>query len=359
MGLANLARWFASWGQTMNRMHGLDVARYLALVGMVIVNFDVVMVAPAAQEAGWLAALLQGKAAALFVVLAGVGFGLANTNKAWSQSIQVTSKRFVFLLILGLINAMVFQADIIHFYAFYFLFAMLMLPLSTAILILIMVGLLVDSVLMIMLFDYDLGWDWANYHYEDFWTLAGFFRNLFFNGWHPVIPWLAFLVLGMVLSRLSLQHRQTQIKLVVIGTLVFMATTALSQYLLAGMEKQSEWAALLTTQPIPPMPLYMVAAAGCAMAVIGLCLILAPKLSQWRLLPWLTAAGRQTLTWYLLHIFLGMGVLEAVNRLGNQSPQQALVASLSFCLLMTIAAHWINHKFQRGPVEALMRKMTQ
>ena len=40
--------------------------------------------------------------------------------------------------------------------------------------------------------------------YEGIATPAGFARNLFFNGWHPVLPWLSFLLFGMVLGRLEL-----------------------------------------------------------------------------------------------------------------------------------------------------------
>ncbi len=58
------------------RIDGLDLARYLALVGMVIVNFSIVMGAD--NDTGWAHAFAQslsGRAAATFVVLAGIGLG--------------------------------------------------------------------------------------------------------------------------------------------------------------------------------------------------------------------------------------------------------------------------------------------
>ena len=61
------------------RLHGLDLARYLALAGMVLVNFRLAMAVPAEGE-GWLAGffhLLEGKASATFVTLAGLGLVLA------------------------------------------------------------------------------------------------------------------------------------------------------------------------------------------------------------------------------------------------------------------------------------------
>ena len=59
------------------RLAGLDIARALAVFGMVVVNFKIVL---GAAQAGpsWLVSvtdLLDGRAAATFVLLAGVGLG--------------------------------------------------------------------------------------------------------------------------------------------------------------------------------------------------------------------------------------------------------------------------------------------
>ena len=58
---------------TKNRILAYDFARGLAIIGMVFVNFKVVMVAETDAFLYQLVDVLSGKAAALFVVLAGVG----------------------------------------------------------------------------------------------------------------------------------------------------------------------------------------------------------------------------------------------------------------------------------------------
>ena len=83
------------------RLTGLDVARYLAFVGMVVVNFKVVTGAVKAEgdvEAGLkaVAGALEGRAAAAFVILAGLGLGLASKARA---SGVVTLRRSLFLLV--------------------------------------------------------------------------------------------------------------------------------------------------------------------------------------------------------------------------------------------------------------------
>ena len=50
-----------------------------------------------------------------------------------------------------------------------------------------------------------------------FGQLMGSLETYFFNGFHPVFPWLGFLLLGIVLSRTSLKDRHVQIKLITWG----------------------------------------------------------------------------------------------------------------------------------------------
>ena len=64
-----------------NRIIGIDIARALAVTGMIVVNFKVVFGENGPIWAKSIAGLFDGKAAATFVVLAGVGLALM-TNSA-------------------------------------------------------------------------------------------------------------------------------------------------------------------------------------------------------------------------------------------------------------------------------------
>lgn len=340
------------------RLEGLDLARYLAFVGMVIVNFKIAM--GAEDGAGGLHLLtsaLEGRAAATFVVLAGIGLGLAGA-KRMGQTIAVTIKRAIFLLAIGLLNMTIFDADILHYYAFYFLFGVLLLPLRIPGLIAIIIALNFAFVGMVLSLNYDAGWNWETYTYSDFWTPVGFVRNLFFNGWHPVVPWLGFLLFGIALSRILLAERATQAKMVIFGA-AGVAVAELSSRLLASQFAviDPELAVLATTSPIPPMPLYLLAGIGAASIVIGICLLLSDSLKTIGVLDLVVPAGRQTLTLYIAHILVGMGTLEALGMLGGQTIGQALSASLLFCGLATLYALIWKRWFKRGPIEAMMRKL--
>lgn len=346
--------------QPRQRLVGLDLARFFAFVGMVIVNFDIVMVhgGIAMYESSFLAQALQGRAAATFVVLAGIGLGLAAAGGDWSRTFTVTLKRAAFLLVVGLLNAQIFEADIIHYYAVYFLIGALLVRASEAMLWIAMFGLVFGFVGLTGAMDYEAGWNWTTLTYNDFWTPQGFIRNLFFNGWHPVVPWLAFLLFGIWLSRLDLGARAVQVRLAISGaTMIAVSMLASRRFAALVGGDGSEAAILFTTESVPPMPLYMLAGSGAACLVIGLCLYLAPRLKSAQVFKMVTAAGRQTLTLYIAHIVIGMGVLEALGMIGGQTGSAALLASLLFCVLAIVYATLWSRRFKRGPLESMMRRL--
>ena len=342
------------------RLEGLDLARFLAFLGMVIVNFKIVMGADAATEGGILGLIatgLEGRAAASFVVLAGIGLGLGAARAGEASLVAVTLRRAAFLFIAGLLNSLIFDADILHYYAVYFLFAVACLPLSTARLIALAVA--VNAVFVVLLFtlDYDAGWNWDTLTYSGFWTPDGFVHNLFFNGWHPVFPWLGFLLFGLILARLDLASHALQQRLVLLGAAALAGAELLSRALLPLAVGDAELAAILTTSPIPPMPLYSVAGLGASSLLTGLCLILAPALARIGALHLVVPAGRQTLTLYIAHILIGMGMLEALGLIGDQSLASAFAAALIFCAASVVCAWMWARRFGRGPAEAAMRRL--
>ena len=342
------------------RLHGLDLARYLAFVGMVIVNFSVVLgVDDSPGYIGSLISSFQGRAAATFVVLAGVGLGLSLKPGAFSLAFILTSKRALFLLILGLINMPIFPADILHYYAFYFFFGVLLARYSSRLLWTMIVVLNIASVLLILNLDYQQGWNFETLDYLDFWQPSGFIRNLFFNGFHPLIPWLGFFLFGLILSRLELTKRTTQVHLLMWGSVVFITVELSSRYAKQALDGHELLTILAATDAMPPMPLYTVAGISIASVVISLCLLLGQRLAGSNLLNILSAPGKQTLTLYMAHILVGMGVLEALGLLASpQSPMLALSSAIIFSIICLIYANLWQVKFARGPLEALMRRTT-
>lgn len=357
----------------LGRIAGLDFARFLAFFGMVLVNFKIVMLPPNATlgGAGWFYALLEGRAAALFVILAGIGLGLTvkiarlNYDGGIGNFSSTTLKRGVFLFAIGMLNAIIFSADILHYYGIYFLFAAFLAPMSSRNLKIIIAGLLVAASLMLFAFDFDAGWDWKNYEYEGFFSIEGGVRNLFYNGWHPVIPWLGFLLFGVLLSRINLTSKTIQYKMIFGGLAVALICYGLSNGIVSaifetGDEDLMELIPVFSMGPVPVPAtlLYMISASASALAVIAMSIIFAKRFANLPMVKAINIAGRQTLTLYIAHIYLGMGLMEMSGMLGNASISVSLLTSVLFVFVAAIACNiWANF-FKLGPLETVMRKIT-
>ena len=302
------------------RLAGPDIARFIAFTGMVLVNFRI-----AAQVSGthdWafqITHLFEGRAAALF------------------------------LLAIGLLNQIIFPADILHYYGVYFLCAIPMMRLSPRGLLIASSLILALSFAMLIGLNYEAGWNWITLEYSNFWTPAGFIRNLFYNGWHPVFPWITFLLFGMWLGRLNLANHNTQIKLALAGGTWAAAIVALS----ATLVTDPELAEVMGLSPIPPGPLFMLAGIGTSTAMIGATLLVTPLLTRLNIAQWLAIPGRQTLTLYVAHILIGMGLLEAMGKLdGSLSSPMIFTIAILFATLTSLYAQLWSRINPRGPLEA-------
>jgi len=338
----------------LSRHEGLDLARFIAFVGMVFINFKVVMVAHLDPNHVGFSDLLEGRAAALFAVLAGIGLGLSARHTTHQQTFILTLKRAAFLFVLGLMNTTIFEADILHYYAFYFLIGAFCLTLRSWLLMGLIFLSNIAFVACVFTFDYDKGWDWTELSYQDFWTPMGFIRNLIFNGFHPILPWISFLILGILISRLDLKSHTIQNRLIWIGFIGYSVIELISKWLKSNVSENLT--ILIETVPIPPMPLYVLSGICAALFIIGLCLKLTPFFEETKVLKWLNPAGRQTLSLYIAHIIIGMGILESLNRIGAQSLLETTIATALFCGFATVFAYFWSSKFKRGPIEILIRK---
>lgn len=356
------------------RQLGYDVARALAVFGMVVVNFKIVMGAEAAGPSwlAWLVGCLDGRAAATFVVLAGVGISLLTKRAraegdadALAAKRRSLYKRAAVLFCFGLLYSPLWPADILHFYGVYLLIGAGLLNASDRRLWRLAILLALAFLPLLLLLDYERGWEWTTLTYTDFWTAGGMLRHLFFNGFHPVIPWAAFLLVGMWLGRQPLVTPVVRRRILVGGLLATLvaeiASVVLTGWMLASFpgENPTDIRDLCGTAPMPPTPLYLLSAGGTALALITACHAICQRFATatWLLRP-LTATGQLALTLYVAHVVVGMGMLEALGRLEHQSLSMAVVSALLFSAGgMGFAVVWRRHARQ-GPLEWLLRKMT-
>jgi uncharacterized membrane protein YeiB len=354
------------------RVIGFDVARALAMFGMVVVNFKVAMNAKTGNSILIeFSELFEGRASALFVILAGIGVTLMANRSARvdEQSLVLKDrlpliKRGLLLIVLGLAYTPIWGADILHFYGFYFLIAAIILKVNDKTLLLTSFIIMLIFPAIMMFFDYEQNWIWLTFTYENFWTLDGMLRRILFNGFHPVFPWAAFLVFGMWLGRQNLSDTLTRKKLF-IAAIVTLLVTEISFYAVRSMVgdgqplgmTSEEVTFLFSTSIIPPLPQYMISAASSAIIVLIGSLYFSEKFYQSNVVKWLYQAGKLSLTLYVAHVIIGMGVLEFIGRLENQTINFSLFCAFTFCTCgIFFSIFWLRF-FKTGPLEWAFRKL--
>lgn len=354
-----------------NRIEGFDVARALAIFGMIIVNFKIVMGTDHGNTALMtFSSLFEGRASALFVILAGMGITFLTKNKQHRSShleklrVQVSLfKRAILLIGLGYLFTLIWPADILHFYGFYFFIGLISINLSDKNLLRLTIAIILTFPLLMGVVDYEYGWNWETLSYQNFWTLDGILRHQFFNGFHPVFPWSAFLVFGMWLARQNLLERATQksifttslLTLVVIESAFYGLRVFAIDNSEIGLLKE-EVIFLFSTAIIPPLPQYMISAICSSMLIIIACVYIYQKNQQSHLLKYLAKTGQLSLSIYIAHVIVGMGIIEYLGLFDTSSIEVALLSAFGFCIASIVFSNtWLTF-FKSGPFEMLFKK---
>jgi uncharacterized membrane protein YeiB len=316
--------------------------------------------------------LIQGRAAATFVVLAGVGLSLMsrrallNSDDAGIRKNRYRIlKRALFLFILGTLNALIWREDILHFYAIYFVIGICLLTVPSRRLLLLSIIPVAISSLFVFAVDFDRGLALESDACSVFWISAAVACDIFFNGLYPVFPWATFLILGMWLGRQRLFDPILRKKILFIGVGVVALAEGISRMLfhlsIYGLRVFDADALLMwfTIEPWDPMPLFILSAGGTAVIVVSLSISFAQKWGnrQW-ILPFV-AVGQLSLTLYVAHILVGNIILSSMKGVNLEPYLFPIWGTLLFYSgALFFCPIWKRH-FMTGPLEGLMRRVSK
>jgi uncharacterized membrane protein YeiB len=355
-----------------NRIIGYDLARAVALLGMLLVNFSVLL-GNGTSDPTWLDHLIEmirGRAAATFVVLAGAGLSLLSKSVYLSKDrAAINAKRFtllkrsLFLLVIGLFNFVLSPiSDILHFYAVYIALGACLLTLSNRSLALLAFATIAVRFLVMTSFDFVKNWDFNTVADTGIGSLLGIIGHFLFNGCFPVVPWMAFVMVGMWIGRRDLSDRSFRKKLLLAGVGAVTIAESLSRvgmYLSSSAQHGHGLENLLPLFQIvswDSIPLFMISAMGTALGVISLSTILADKYGNSRWIMPHIAAGQVTLSLYVAHIIVGTLFLKAVETLEMELVFFPLWGTMVFYTGAVLFAYYWMRRFGKGPLELLMRR---
>ncbi len=348
------------------RLVGLDVARALALLGMVATHL-----LPAVADDGgqtWPHELAGGRSAALFAVLAGVTLAFLTGRRTpmrgrarLGASIGLAARAVMIALIgLALATQETGLAVILTYYGVLFLLGIPFAGLGARSLALLAAGWVVLAPVVSFWLRPDLtpfGFDNPEFaRLDQPGTLLG---ELLFTGYYPAVPWLAYLFAGMAVGRSDLARRGVQAGLLVGGVVLAGLASFLSHVLAAGQFTEAvladadfglfgntptdRWAWLLVGAPHSSTPFDLAQTIGSGLAVIGGCLLLVGVLPRpvGRVVAVVFGAGTMTLTLYSLH---------AVLRTDRFWPPEDGSFTRHVVLLGVIGAGFVLLRW-RGPLE--------
>ena len=351
-----------------HRIIGFDFARALAILGMMLVNYRIVFTM---EKVTWsfparAIALIEGRAAAVFLLLAGIGIslmsrtGLPGKNTDERLKIRITLiKRAMFLFILGMILYVLFEwtADILHYYGVFMVLLSLVLFLKNRGMFLIALVIPSLSLLLQVFLNYENGWTADFMNYMDFFTLRGFFRNLLFNGYHPLFPWISFMLFGIFLGRRDFNDLNQVKRLFVLSLTAALCIEGLSLLLIRVAGGTETAIYFLDTKPMNPTVFYVASSASWGTAFICLCRLLQEYWGNHAVYKGVVQTGQLALTHYILHSVVVLGVFYILDGLAYRNEWFVILLSTGvFVVMVLFSVLWLK-RFRRGPFELLMRKL--
>lgn len=332
------------------RIVGVDIARALAILGMLAVHIGPTDVG---GFVGRFYAAPYGRASLLFVFVAGVGITLLtrSTRSSSSGTRIKLAWRAALLLPAGLaLQELDHGANVIlQDYALFFVLAMLAIDLSRRWLLALAIGFATMGPVV-----YFLGRAVTPAAFERTPTtlsdpLLATVQGLVFSGPYPLITWGAPLLFGMWLGRLDLRSAVLRRRMVIGGGAVALVAFLLPRYLVAIFGPPTSFADarfLYTSSGHGQMPMWLVGGTAVAVALLGLALYAGDRAPR---LTWpFTAAGQLALTVYVGHLL----VLHAIpERATSERLPEAFAILAAFTAVILVGSALWRHAFDRGPLE--------
>lgn len=351
-------------GTSRGRLVGLDVARCLALLGMVATH----VLDPRTPDGDlaigqWLAG---GRASALFAVLAGVSLALMTRQPLRRGPLALRAAgitgRALLIALLGLALGGLDTgiAVILVYYGVLFVVGLPFTLLGVRALVpLTVVWVVVAPVVSHLVRPHLPPRGFESPTFAQLGDPGQLASELFLTGYYPVVPWLAYLLAGLALGRLDLRDTRLLAGLALGGLGTAVLATRISRSLVdpaiaseneLGMfgttPPDGDWSWLLVVAPHSATPFDLAQTIGSAVLVIATCLLLERLLPRvvTTVLGVVLGAGAATLTLYSLHV---------VMLTPQVWPDEEPTSYVSHVVVLLALGAVLRLARRRGPLEAV------
>lgn len=354
-----------------NRVYGIDIAKGLAIFGMIFMNYKIagkyLFSEPYNTNEITYSLLdnMSGRFGALFIFLAGMGVILMNWKALMNNDIvqlkinrRKLFKRSAFLLIIGMLFSLFWKADILHYYAFYIFIGSFLIKFKRRTLILLSIFCVIMFFILNLFLNWEIGWDFNTLEYVDLYTLEGFFKNLFFNGFHPIFPWMAFFLTGMAVAKSDLNTKSKNYLSIIVSIIVFVSVELLSFNLSKTIESK-ELYYLFSTNAMPPFFLFSISTMAMNIFALNLAIVISRIVSSNNIIiKSLINTGQFTMSHYVFHLFPGLYLLYVLNMIVEITVLSIFIYSVIYFIGAIYITQLWKKRFKHGPLETIMRKIS-
>jgi non-ribosomal peptide synthetase-like protein len=330
----------------------VDAARGLAVLCMMIEHFVPTEggEGPLELTAAAISRFAYGKSAPLFCMLLGLGMALAaqRGRVPWSHWLR----RALGLLVLGQLFAWAWTTEILMPLGLMTLLCAPLLTRSAGLIASVAIALLAVTPVLGGAFAAAVETDWLEdgSHLRDHGFGWATVRYFLIDGNYPLVPWLAFALVGVWLARVGWGSGRRAGGHCVLALALALAIAAQAYALWAGTREELDpaWASTWVPTSIP----FVLVGLSWAMVAIT-ALQLSQRVAP-RALAGLALLGRTSLTHYLGHIVLAYAGLRLLYGSEEWSVTAGVAGMVAYLACAWPATVWMLRRAQRGPAEALL-----
>ena len=335
-----------------SRRLAIDVARGLAVLGMMVEHLIPTegAVSPMGHWVTTISGWFTGRSASLFFVLAGMSWAIQMDRESESpKHFAYVLRRSACLIGLGvLLHLTIWPTEVLMAIVVALPIASLTYRLGKKA---VWVALVVVLALVPILFGFSqtlMTKDWTDAG-EPILNLGSLPRLVFLDGCYPLLPWLAFVFSGMLLTL----HKPKPVLTAVIAGTVATVVGAVETF--SHIDPKSLWASEWVPTTIP----FLMICGGVALLVIGVSEALEEKLLRSKIIQSLGTIGQTSLTHYLGHILILVLPLRHWYPAEEWPTRIGLIAYVGYMpFAMIVTPLWLK-RFRKGPIEVLFDGITR
>lgn len=364
--------------RTVNRRDPtLDVARAVAMIGVVILNYHSYL----NGDSAWFqlfpsfgerlfnpgTGVLTTRFAAVFVLVAGAGVSLLTRTSRSTKDPQqlrqdrlILLRRGVLLYSFGYLLQWIWPGTILFYYGAFFIVAAILFAAPTRH-ILTLAAASAIAAAAIAWWRIEQSFDgnptsWLAPANVD--SPRNLLIRTFISYTHPLFPWLLFFLVGMILGRHLLRLAEFRQRLMLWSGAILAGTYLLNFVIVADPAKTNDErliAMIFSTRPYDRGLLYSIGTL--ASSVLALCVIsiVVEFLRDNSVVDTLARAGQMSLSIYLAHILFFNVIVHRLHLVGSTGLDTALGLSVLFyAMAIPMSALWRRY-IGRGPAEVVYR----